>query len=86
MNINEFDVIRCSPYRASSKSVTCHDLIGLNDEGNTREVCQGQQTNKFCLFDTFMLTNEYLSLNQLPTCLYTLNVTPRNPLNRSVDK
>ena len=45
--------------QAPSKSITCHYLIGLNDKGNIRKVFQGQQTNKFSMFDNFNLTLEH---------------------------
>ena len=65
--------------KASSKGVTCHHFIGLNDEGNTKEVFQGQQTNTFCLFDNFILTMDhvFLSNQSYSHCL---------PLDQSVDK
>ena len=54
-----------------------HYLISLNDEGNTKRVFQGQQTNKFCLFVDFILTiKHFFSSDQSFTCLYTVNVAP----------
>ena len=40
----------------SSKSMAYHYLIGLNDQGNTREIFQEQQIKEFCLLLDFILT------------------------------
>ena len=59
--------------RASSKSIACHYLIGLNERGNTRKVFQGQQTNKFCMFDNFISTIEHFfhQINYSPACIHS---------------
>ena len=70
---------------ASSKSITCYYSTGSNDKGNTTEVFQGQQINKFCLFVDLILTIEYFffASNQILTCLYTGVASPLTDQVRS---
>ena len=47
------------------RMVRNNDFLYTGTQVNTREVSQGQQTNKFCLFDNVILLLNFFLSNQL---------------------
>ena len=69
---------------ASSKSIVYHYLIGLDGEGNTREVFHKQQINKFCLF--FFYFSETMSIFSIKSITSLSEYSQGFPLDQSADK